>query len=68
MIALMDNWDKVKINIDRANGATGELNKQNEIYAESWEAANNRVKASGELIYNNLIKSESMIELMDGFS
>ena len=57
-IALMDNWDFMKENLETAKGATGELQKQADIFAESWEAARKNVKASAEGIYDSLIKED----------
>jgi len=39
LIALMDNWDFMQENLATAKGAEGTLQKQADIYAESWEAA-----------------------------
>jgi hypothetical protein len=50
-IALMDNWDFMKENLNTVANATGTLDKQAEIYAESWEAAKKRVQAAAEGIY-----------------
>jgi hypothetical protein len=44
MLALMENWDAVKENIELAKNATGELTEQQKIWSESYEAASNRVK------------------------
>lgn len=68
LIALMDNWDFFKENLSTAENATGELKRQADIYAESWEAANKRVKASAESIYSALIKDEFFINLSNGFA
>lgn len=38
-IALMDNWDFMQENLQTVAKASGTLEEQNEIYAESWEAA-----------------------------
>ena len=67
-IALMDNWDFMKENLATANNATGELQKQADIFAESWEAARKNVKASAEGIYDSLIKDEFWIDLTNGFA
>lgn len=67
-IALMDNWDFMKENLETAKGATGELQKQADIFAESWEAARKNVKASAEGIYDSLIKDEFWIGLTNGFA
>ena len=67
-IALMDNWDFMKDNLEIAKGATGELQKQADIFAESWEAARKNVKASAEGIYDSLVKDEFWIDLTNGFA
>lgn len=68
VIALMDNWDFFKENLAVTQSAEGTLNKQQEIFSESWEAANQRVKASAEKMYNALIDDKFFIALTDGFS
>lgn len=67
-IALMDNWDFMKENLETAKNATGELQNQVDIFAESWEAARKNVKASAEGIYDSLIKDEFWIGLTNGFA
>lgn len=61
IIALMDNWSAFELNVDIALGAEGELYKQAEIYAESWEASQKRVQAAMETIYSSLINDEFFI-------
>lgn len=68
LIALMDEWDFFKENLGIATGAEGVLNKQADIYAESWEAASKRVKASAESIYQNLIDDEFFISINNGLA
>ena len=70
LIALMDNWNKgdsdsFMTNLSTANNATGELNKQADIYAEGWEAAADRVTAAAEAIYDSLIDDEFFIDLLN---
>ena len=67
-IALMDNWDFMKENLEIAKNATGELQNQADIFAESWEAARKNVKASAEGIYDSLVKDEFWIGLTNGFA
>lgn len=67
-IALMDNWDFMKENLETAKNATGELQKQADIFAESWEAARKNVKASAEGIYDSLVKDEFWIDITNGFA
>ena len=61
LIALMDNWDKFQNNLTIAEGSEGTLQKQAEIYAESWEAARDRVKAAAEAVYKSLIDDDFFI-------
>lgn len=64
----MDNWDFMEENLETAKNATGELQNQADIFAESWEAARKNVKASAEGIYDSLIKDEFWIDLTNGFA
>lgn len=66
-IALMDNWDFMQENLQTVAKASGTLEEQNEIYAESWEAAQKRVQAAAEGIYQDLLKDDFFIWLTDGF-
>lgn len=61
LIALMDNWDFFQENLASAYGAEGSLQEQADIYAESWEAARDRVKASAEDIYDSIINPDLFI-------
>ena len=65
LIALMENWDFMQENLNTARNATGELQKQADIYAESWEAAQKRVQASLEKIYTTIIDDKAFIGLTD---
>ena len=73
LVSLMDNWnngdsDSMSANLATAYGSTGELQKQADIYADSWEAAQNRVKASAETLYQSLINDDFFIDLLDSAS
>ena len=61
LMALMENWDFFQENLTVAQGSEGTLTKQANIYAEGWEAARDRVKASAEAIYNSLINDDFFI-------
>ena len=61
LLALMDNWDFMQQNLATARGAEGELQKQADIYAESWEAAQKRVRASAESIFSDLLNDKFFI-------
>jgi len=64
-VALFDNFDIYKENQTRAANAEGSLEKQADIYAESWKAAQKRVEASAQGIYDSLINDEFFIQLND---
>ena len=68
LVALMDNWDYFQENLGVAKTSEGTLDEQAEIYAESWEAARDRVKASAEAIYDQLLDDKFFIDLSNGFS
>lgn len=68
LIALMDNWDTFKNNVSIAEDSDGELEKQAEIYAESWEAARDRVKAAAQEIYSSLLDDEFFIGVSNTFA
>ena len=71
LIALMDNWnagdaDSMTSNLKTAYNATGTLQKQADIYAESWEAAQNRVRAAAEDVYSSLLDEDFFIGILNG--
>lgn len=66
-IALMDNWDFMQENLQTIAKASGTLDEQAQIYAESWEAAKKRVQAAAEGIYQDLLKDDFFIWLTDSF-
>jgi hypothetical protein len=51
-----------------AKNSAGTLDSQAAIFAESWQAASNRVRASFEGLWDSLINSDSFITILDGFS
>ncbi len=67
LVALMDNWDYFQENLDVASGAEGALQEQADIYAESWEAARDRVKAAAEDLYDSILDEDFFIGLLNGF-
>lgn len=68
LISLMNNWDTFKINLGVAKDSRGTLNKQQKIYAESWEAASKKVKTSLEGIYDSVINDKAIIKITNGFA
>jgi hypothetical protein len=67
LVALMDNWDYFQENLGVASGASGTLQEQADIYAESWEAAQKRVTAAAEAIYSDLLNDDFFIDVLNGF-
>ena len=67
LIALLDNWDMMQENVGIAKGSEGALQEQADIYAESWEAAEKRVRAAAEAIYSDLINDDFFITILNGF-
>ena len=73
LIALMENWnngdsDSMTANLQTIKGSEGTLDKQAEIYAQSWEAAEKRVKAAAEGIFQSLLDDKFFISLNNGFA
>lgn len=62
LIALMDNWGAFQQNLGVAQNSEGALQEQADIYAESWEGARKRVKASAQAIYSDLIDDKTFIK------
>ena len=67
LVALMSNWDFMEENLEVARNAEGSLQRQADIYAESWEAAQKRVKAAWQEIYDQLLDDKFFISLTNGF-
>ena len=64
-MTLMNNADFFQENVDRAKNSEGSLQEQADIYAQSWEAARDRVKAAAEGIYQSLIDDKFFIGIDD---
>ena len=65
LVALMDNFDFYEKNLSSAQNADGSLQAQADIYADSWEAASNRVQAATEKIYQTLLDDNAFIEILN---
>ena len=66
LIALMDAWGTdFQNNLTVAKNSTGALQDQADIYAESWEAAQERVKAASEAIYSDLLNDDFFIGVLN---
>lgn len=63
LIALMGSWQSdFQKNLITAKDSAGALESQANIFGDSWEAASNRVRASMESIYSNMIPTQSVIK------
>lgn len=68
LISLMDNWDSMEKNLSTAENSDGSLQKQADIYAQSWEAASERATAALEGLYNKLLNDKLFIGLTNAFT
>lgn len=68
LVALMDNWADFQKNLVTAQSSEGALQRQADIYAESWEAARKRIKAATEDIYDSFINADQFVKLDDMFT
>lgn len=68
-IALMDSWNTdFQKNLAIANSSEGALQKQADIYAESWEAAHKRVTSAWQGLYDELIDEKFFISIENGIA
>ena len=72
LVALMENWDSgdsdsMIANLNTVSNSKGVLQEQADIYAESWEAARDRVKAASEDLFDSVLDENFFIDLLNGF-
>lgn len=65
LVALMDNFDFYEQNLQSAKNAEGSLQEQADIYAESWQAASDRIKAAIQGIYKDLLNDKAFIHVLN---
>ena len=65
LMALFDNWDMYKENLQISADSDGALEQMAGTYAESWEAASKRVQASLEGIYGKLLDDQGFIKILN---
>lgn len=68
LISLMDNWDSMEQNLNIASTSERSLQKQQDIYAESWEAASERSQAALEALYQTLLNDKGFIAIINGLT
>lgn len=65
LMALFDNWDMYKENLQISANSDGALEKMAGTWTESWEAASKRVQASLESIYGKLLDDQGFIKILN---
>lgn len=65
LMALFDNWDMYKENLQISANSDGALEKMAGTWTESWEAASKRVQASLESIYGKLLDDQGFIKVLN---
>ena len=65
LMALMENQDLYKKSMGIAANSSGELSKQASIFEESWRGAANRIQASLEKLYSQLVDDKAMVKMLD---
>ena len=68
LMALFENWDMYNQNLEIAGDSEGALQEMQDIYAESWEAASKRVKASLESVYSSILNDQVIINITNGIA
>lgn len=68
ILAFFENFDKYQKNLAMAQNANGALNQQQEIYAQSWEAASKRSQAALEELYSVLINDKGITKLTNSLT
>lgn len=68
LIALMDNWDTFKINLEIAENSKGELDKQFSIYQGSIEASEKALQNAKEALYENLFNPKMIKDFNNGLA
>lgn len=66
LMSLMENWDFMEENLGYVADSEGALEEQADIYAESWQAAQKRVKAAAQDVYDSLIDEQFFIKMLNG--
>ena len=68
LVALFSNWDMYEKSINTSKNATGELQKQQDIYMESTEAHLQQLKTEWEDLYDSIFDEKTINSLVDGIT
>ncbi len=66
LTALFENWDKYQAALKTSQGATGTLEKQQEIYMDSLEAHFKQLTAEAEKFYESILDEDAIKAITDG--
>ena len=66
LISLMDNWKSMEQNLMTAESSSGALQAQQDIYAESWKAAADEVRAAWEGVWQVMVDDDFFISMLNG--
>lgn len=67
MLALFENWDMYKMNLDISLNADGTLEKQYKEATDNIQSATKKLSAELEGIWQNLLDDEAIISIVNGF-
>ena len=67
-IAIMDNYDEFKVNVDIASDAEGTLTEQWETWAKNYEGAAKRVEQRSNELYGALLDDDLVIGVTNAFA
>jgi TP901 family phage tail tape measure protein len=68
LIALFDNFQSYQTNMNTAAASDGALNKMQETWAQSWEAASKRVQNATQGIYSNILDDKVFVKFTNVFA
>lgn len=68
LISLFDNWDMYTQAVENSKNATGELQKQQDIYMERTAAHLKQLEAAKERIFDSLVDNKGINGLIDTFT
>ena len=68
LVALFSNWDMYENAIETSRNATGELQKQQDIYMESTEAHLQQLETQWEDLYDSIIDEDAIIGVADALN
>lgn len=68
MMAFFDNFKTYEVDLKIAENSKGELQAQQDIWAESWEAASGRVKNAWQGLYSEMLDDSAFVKMTNVFA